>query len=751
MRRRLAWLAVATLCSGSVQAIGLRPAVGGLVIGRPLRITIPLESEDAKPVDAACFRLQPPALVTEPEYVLRDAYLQVDMAGGKPQLLIVSRRAWIHPVVEFRVAAVCSGMDVVRDYTLLVDMPVEHSNAARQPGGVDAAVVVQQEVRRASPPTPASAAPAEVSSLTLDAPTDLNTLARQRYPEDRAARDLFRKMLQDTNPELFGGKTQIGSIPLAAGTVLHIPRNLPPPTTAMATPAAAPVPVPRPVKKEEKPAAPPKPDRLVIGGNPGSVPKPGSELAATIERLERMSEDQGRTTVRISDNLDALEQAMTALAKNLLQMEDRMQKLSEERDKAEEARLAALAKLAEERSKFGFLEMLVLILTSGGVGAGLLFYYDRLRSRRQQEVADFRPVAASSVAIPTPPPAHPVPPASVETVSLEGTPFANLADEALDNSRFADFVATAHARDIPSPAVAVARPASRPVVDQPVVTERVEKVVAPPEVLVRTAVPEPLPEESVEDVPAAGNVIEFSYSQEAGTPPVVADVPPVEAGLRLPELDIHFDPIAPEETAVPAGIPAVEPLVIELDLSEPPALPQMVDAPDVFELEDLKRVAPDVRVAASVPATQPAASNAEVAMELADIMASMGLSKGAAEVLAEVIEENPNDATKLWLRFLDFYHKEDLHAEMADAFNVLKGNFNVDASNWDDATANAASLLDYRHIVESLVKLWKTEDCDAYLMLLLADTRSGTRAGFPRSVIEEILLLQRIFRERSML
>ncbi len=46
--------------------------------------------------------------------------------------------------------------------------------------------------------------------------------------------------------------------------------------------------------------------------------------------------------------------------------------------------MQALAKLAAERAKFGFFEILMLVLTSGAIGAGLIFYHDRLRRGWQQ-------------------------------------------------------------------------------------------------------------------------------------------------------------------------------------------------------------------------------------------------------------------------------------------------------------------------------------------------------------------------------
>jgi hypothetical protein len=57
------------------------------------------------------------------------------------------------------------------------------------------------------------------------------------------------------------------------------------------------------------------------------------------------------------------------------------------------------------------------------------------------------------------------------------------------------------------------------------------------------------------------------------------------------------------------------------------------------------------------------------------------------------------------------------------------------------------SLEDLPHISEALQKTWRTAACQRYLQQLLRDNRNGTRAGFPFSVIDEILTLAAILEE----
>ena len=55
--RQLAWLGVIALFSGQANALGLNAAAGVVVLGQPVRLTIPVELGEGKFPDAACFRL----------------------------------------------------------------------------------------------------------------------------------------------------------------------------------------------------------------------------------------------------------------------------------------------------------------------------------------------------------------------------------------------------------------------------------------------------------------------------------------------------------------------------------------------------------------------------------------------------------------------------------------------------------------------------------------------------------------------
>jgi hypothetical protein len=129
------------------------------------------------------------------------------------------------------------------------------------------------------------------------------------------------------------------------------------------------------------------------------------------------------------------------------------------------------------------------------------------------------------------------------------------------------------------------------------------------------------------------------------------------------------------------------------------------------------------------------------AIELAEVMESMGLAHGAAHTLVEHIRGNPAESVQHWLKLLDLRQRAGLQEQLADSVKELKAMFNV-AIDDDGAQPGNASLADYHHLAKELTAVWGKPECGAFLLNLIADTREGTRAGFPRAVVEEILLLR---------
>jgi pilus assembly protein FimV len=138
----------------------------------------------------------------------------------------------------------------------------------------------------------------------------------------------------------------------------------------------------------------------------------------------------------------------------------------------------------------------------------------------------------------------------------------------------------------------------------------------------------------------------------------------------------------------------------------------------------------------------------ELSLKLADIMLSMGLTQSAARELEQHVGTHPRQALYHWLKLLDIYRQAGLRAEFDQASDRLCRQFNIAPPDWlpEDSSAPDLGLEHYPHIVQHLVSLWPDAECGAYLQHLLEDNRDGTRAGFPQSVAEDIVLLLSMLR-----
>jgi hypothetical protein len=144
-------------------------------------------------------------------------------------------------------------------------------------------------------------------------------------------------------------------------------------------------------------------------------------------------------------------------------------------------------------------------------------------------------------------------------------------------------------------------------------------------------------------------------------------------------------------------------------------------------------------------------SNVEPTLELAGIMLSLGLAQGAAQTLVEYTEANPREALHHWLKLLDIYRGSGSEAEFKEAAEKLRQNFNIQAEDWARASAGQVPTLEnFSRVSEQVQQLWsQPTECVDYLRHLLEDNREGSRAGFPQSVAEEILLLIDILKAAS--
>lgn len=214
----------------------------------------------------------------------------------------------------------------------------------------------------------------------------------------------------------------------------------------------------------------------------------------------------------------------------------------------------------------------------------------------------------------------------------------------------------------------------------------------------------------------------------------------------------------PEQTATPVPEQSATPVAAQTVASVPL---QQAEAPPIeFTLEEAD---PDAIARANArlqklqakrsvrPPTKQAGAHLEPTLELAEIMMSLGLDQGAAETLVEYTEANPRQALHHWLKLLDIYRKSGHMEDFKETAEKLRHNFNIQAEDWARGNeAETPTLESFARLSEHIQNAWtRPQECISYLRNLLEDNRDGERAGFPRPVAEEILLLIEILQETS--
>lgn len=374
----------ATLMATPAFAFGLNNIYGSQTIGKPFYAEIPLQS--APGVTESCIALHPAE--GSADFFINDLKTSVTGPANARRLVITSQMPVRSPMVAFVVDVQCPEASMAREYALLADnAPIER--LVRRP---DVPAPVAPSSLPASLPagTPAGeeARPAG-ETLLLAGATTLNAMARALYPDDRAARDAYRAAFAAANPELLGGKVNIGSIPLPAGTRLKAPAGVPlPGSTAMpsaatkpgkAAPAtsagASPVPGARgaPVSPPAAKAEGRKGDRLTVGtANPQM-----QMLADAIMRLE--------ATMGERDKINAeLVGGVSSALNSIIELKDRVGAQDKQVQQLIALQLEAERLRAREReAQPGPWTLLALVLAAMAAGAGLIALHHTLAARRR--------------------------------------------------------------------------------------------------------------------------------------------------------------------------------------------------------------------------------------------------------------------------------------------------------------------------------------------------------------------------------
>lgn len=107
------------------------------------------------------------------------------------------------------------------------------------------------------------------------------------------------------------------------------------------------------------------------------------------------------------------------------------------------------------------------------------------------------------------------------------------------------------------------------------------------------------------------------------------------------------------------------------------------------------------------------------------------------------VEYSPRHYLQASLRLLDIYRGVGKRHEYEILAGQLHQSFNAWIEPWDSAapTETPESLKCFPHILQRLEECWGQRDCQDYLEKLLEDNRGGSRQGFNRAVLHEIVTL----------
>lgn len=193
----------------------------------------------------------------------------------------------------------------------------------------------------------------------------------------------------------------------------------------------------------------------------------------------------------------------------------------------------------------------------------------------------------------------------------------------------------------------------------------------------------------------------------------------------VPATPEHVEaPVAPE-AVVPqpeAGSPLASRLMQEAAIQSQPVVDKQNDAyqMQVEEISDLMQ-------------------EAEFWMMLNDVPRAIDILEPYADV------EQPVSPVP-WIYLLDLYHAAGAQDKYELLKNRIQQHFNASVPAWGE-TAAEHHLEEYPHVVETIRKLWESDDIVPYLEHLMEDNRDGDRVGFDLSVYREIIHLISVARE----
>jgi len=130
-------------------------------------------------------------------------------------------------------------------------------------------------------------------------------------------------------------------------------------------------------------------------------------------------------------------------------------------------------------------------------------------------------------------------------------------------------------------------------------------------------------------------------------------------------------------------------------------------------------------------------------LDHADVFLSHGRAPLAIQLLQNHLLEHPKQSVTIWLFLLDLLAKENLEELYKETALDCKLHYNVEIADFSTQEANNnESLEDFPRLAKGLEDVWNTPAAVVYLDDLIYNSRLEPRAGLPKNLIEELVLLK---------
>jgi predicted DNA-binding protein YlxM (UPF0122 family) len=132
-------------------------------------------------------------------------------------------------------------------------------------------------------------------------------------------------------------------------------------------------------------------------------------------------------------------------------------------------------------------------------------------------------------------------------------------------------------------------------------------------------------------------------------------------------------------------------------------------------------------------------------LDHADVFLSHGRSALAIQLLQSHLSAHPKQSVTIWLFLLDLLAKDNLQSLYEQTAQDCKLHYNVKITEFSKPeTTSTESLEDFPRLAQGLESVWNTPAAIVYLEDLIYNNRLEPRAGLPKNLIEELVLLRSI-------